>query len=165
MTYAITNGQRTEGNKVSVPTVTITVTGESAGDSVDVDTLVSSLHMVYLQAVDGKRRYQWIVFPPAVSALGVDAQKVASSTGRVRVLVRVQEFEGNRSKWFHRTEPGTFLSDAMEKAVTDGHKVSPPVLVPLELDDYLKVWEGETSHKAIRAVDRTIQTVLKTTTK
>jgi hypothetical protein len=151
---------------MGAPHVTITVTGASAtSGSVDKDTLIKSLYMTYMQSVDGDRRHQWIVFPPAVEALGVDAQKVSGSAGRIKVLHRTQEFEGNRSKWFHQDRDSAFLLEAIETCRKGGQKVSGPVLVQLELDDYLSVWEGSTPHKAIRAVDREIIAVLKTTIK
>lgn len=150
---------------MSAPHVTIRVKGSPATGDISVATLEDSLHMFYLQAVDGEKRYQWIVFPPAVGALGVSDQEVTASAGRVKVLHRVQEFEGNRSKWFHSVKDDTFLLEALKSSQNKGHAVSKPVVVKLELDDYQAAWQGETPHKAIRAVDRAIKDVLNTSVK
>lgn len=149
---------------MSAPHVTITVTRDP---SEEVDPLIAeqNLYMMYVQSSVGEVRYQWVVYPPALEVLGVDAQTVAKSGGRVKVLARTQSFPGNRSKWFHLEKENNFLVQTIKDALDKGETVKGPVLIPLELDDYLTVWQGETSHKAIRAIDRELIKTLNTTIK
>lgn len=136
-----------------IPTVTITVTGTTP-DPATAEDAERGLHMLYMQARKGDERHQWVVFPPAVTTLNVEGQ----NGNPILVLHRVQEFKGNRSKWFHHKhlhhgEVARTLTQRQE----EGYILSEPLVVPLEVDDYTKTWAGETSHKALRAVDRTIQ--------
>lgn len=151
---------------MSAPHVTITVT-EDPSEQVDPLVAEQNLYMMYVQATvpGAETRFQWVVFPPAITELGVDAQEVAKSGGRVKVLARTQDFPGNRSKWFHEVRENNFLVQTLATALGQGQTVLGPVLVPLELDDYLSVWQGDTSHKALRAIDRTISKTLNTTIK
>jgi hypothetical protein len=148
---------------VSTPTVTITVGGVPVsamtktpftGDLAELD---GALHMLYVQAIKDDRRVQWVVFPPAVSAL-VLPSGVTANPNTVLILNRTQEFVGNRSKWFHKyvNSYGAFGMD-LTKFGEQGYALSEPVVTPLETDDYQTAWSGDTPHKALRAVDRTLK--------
>lgn len=144
----------------SVPTVTITVTGAGAmsGAPLSKEERIEALHMYYVQAVKGDQRKQWILFPPAYADLGAEG---GDPTGQALLLNRTQEFPGNRSKWFRQTiapkDPNNGLSTALTQHEADGWVISGHTVVPLEHDDYVNVWTGETPHKAIRAIDRAIR--------
>lgn len=140
------------------PTVTITVSGSGSTATVSDDTPASALHMLYVQAVKGDQRKQWVVFPPAIAALGVPENRVPPTTQNL-LLSRVQEFKGNRSKWFHnRINTGqTYLTEQMKHFEADGWALGGVVVVPLETDDYVSAWEGNTPHKAMRAIDRALK--------
>lgn len=143
----------------SIPTVTITVSGTTP-DPATAEDATRGLHMLYVQAIKGDERQQWVVIPPAVSTLDVEKQ----NGNPVLVLSRVQEFKGNRSKWFHHKHHNHGeVARTLTQRAEDGYIVSEPVVIPLEVDDYQKAWKGETPHKALRAVDRTITAILGTT--
>lgn len=140
---------------MTFPTVTITVTGTDAGP-VDPAEAEKGLHMMYVQAVKGDKRQQWVVFPPAVKELGVPEDKIPAGAPSL-LLHRTQEFPGNRSKWFHfKQNAPSHLTEQMKSFEADGWVLSEGIVVTLEKDDYLAVWEGKTPHKALRAVDRAI---------
>lgn len=136
----------------STPTVTIKIKGVTDAAAPTED----DLYMMYMQAVKGDARQQWIVFPPAVDTFGdIPADKL----GQGKYLARKQDFPGNRSKWFHYTVPAgdsAVLLSKIETLRTDGWAVTAPILVRLEAEDYLTTWRGDTSHKAMRAVDRAL---------
>lgn len=144
------------------PTVTITVGGVPVSAMTktpfegDVAELDGALHMMYVQATQGDRRVQWVVFPPAVSALSLP-NGITANPNTVLVLNRTQEFEGNRSKWFHKyvNSYAAFAQD-LTKFGEQGYALIEPVVTPLETDDYQSVWSGNTPHKALRAVGRTL---------
>lgn len=120
----------------------------------------ASLFMLYTQAVQNDKRLQWVVFPPASTAFGVDQSKILHPNPLL--LRRVQDFPGNRSKWFHHrlvtySDSTTTLTSELTGVANDGWTLGPVVAVPLEQDDYLAVWNGETPHKALRAVDRALR--------
>ena len=148
---------------MSTPTVTITVGGVPVSAMTrtpfegDVAELDGALHMMYVQAVKGDRRVQWVVFPPAVSALSLPSG-VTANPNTVLVLNRTQEFAGNRSKWFHK-HVASYASLAMDltKFGEQEYALFEPVVVPLETDDYQTAWSGDTPHKALRAVDRSLK--------
>ena len=133
------------------PSVKITIIGE---DDTSAETYESSLYMTYVQAVKGDRRKQYVVFPPGNKKLGVK-----NPTDEMIVLSREQTFAGNRSKWFHTKTKveARFVPAHLENLAADGFTVGGVVVVPLEVDDYLSVWEGETPHKALRAVGRALE--------
>lgn len=143
---------------MSAPTVTITLKPKSALSVVEREELASGLHMLYVQAVKGEVRHQWVVFPPPCSALDV---KSPGSEGQMLLLERVQQHEGNRSKWFHRRFPVAKATERLQSELTtlsqDGYTVGGVVAVPLEEDDYKEAWNGVTPHKALRAVDRALR--------
>ena len=109
--------------------------------------------MLYAQAIKGDERRQWVVFPPKVKALGTDedAPKI------VLILARHQAFAGNRSKWFHSHNYAGSLAETLGTYAGDGWTVGGVVTVPLEKDDYLAAWGGDTPHKAMRAVSRQLE--------
>lgn len=141
----------------SFPTVTITVNGGAAESTDSPEVLEQALHMVYVQAVKGDQRKQWVVFPPALKALGVPEDK-APAAQQCLMLSRLQEFKGNRSKWFHfKLNPGqTALTQELKDFENSGWTVGGMVVVPLEKDDYLEAWNGDTPHKAMRAIGRAL---------
>lgn len=148
---------------MSTPTVTITVGGVPVSAmsktpfTGDVAELDGALHMMYMQATKGDRRVQWVVFPPAVAALTLPSG-VTANPNTVLVLNRTQEFEGNRSKWFHKhVSSYAALAQDLTKHSEQDYALIEPVVVPLETDDYQTVWSGDTPHKALRAVDRTLK--------
>lgn len=145
---------------MSTPTVTITVAGSPVTSTAPSDpaTLEASLHMLYVQAVKGEERKQWVIFPPAVEALGIDSAHIKTGSP-VLQLARHQTFKGNRAKWFHtKVYPNTpGLTEDLTVAAADGWVVSGLTVIPLEKDDYQEVWAGETPHKALRAVGRYIE--------
>lgn len=134
----------------AIPKVSIKIKG-SADPEAEIKVSEESLFMTYFQCTKGDRRRQWIVIPPGVSAL--DTQ---DSTGRFRILGRTQEFVGNRSKWFHSQGDAFSILTAISNLDKDGWTFHSPIVVKLEVDDYRKMWTGETSHKAIRAINRAI---------
>lgn len=123
----------------------------------DVAELDGALHMLYVQAVKDDRRVQWVVFPPAIAALSLP-NGVTANPNTVLVLNRTQEFAGNRSKWFHKhVSSYPALAQDLTKHGEQGYAVSEPLVTPLETDDYQTAWSGDTPHKALRAVDRTLK--------
>lgn len=125
----------------------------------DANELADNLFGIYMQATKGAVRQQWIILPPPVAVLGVKN----IDTGPVPVLTylnRTQQHEGNRSKWFHmrQWETSEPLHREFAKLLNEGWAVAEPVVVPIELDDYLKVWnERATPHKYIRAIDKVLK--------
>lgn len=146
----------------TVPRVTIKVKDGTVGFTESNGTTEPNgggLFMVYLQAVNGDRRMQWVLFPPAMG------KHIPNSPGSTKFLLlsREQAFAGNRSKWVHsHRNSAEFMSRDVKYARTMGFSEGSPVLVPLELDDYVAAWTGTTPHKALRAVDREISSVLRT---
>lgn len=136
-----------------IPTVTITVTGTTV-EPASAEDATAGLHMLYVQGVKGEQRYQWVIFPPPVTTL--DVQDVPGHP--VLLLQRLQEFSGNRSKWFHHkyVSHGD-VATVMGTRDSEGWVLSDPIVVPLEVDDYQAAWKGDTPHKALRAVDRAIK--------
>lgn len=146
---------------MSIPTVTITVTGQTP-EPADAEDAERGLHMLYMQAVKGDQRHQWVLFPPPVSTLDVQG----SGGNPVLVLSRFQECKGNRSKWFHHKYPvHSEMAAELTKREVEGYILCEPVVVPLEVDDYQMAWKSKTPHKALRAVDRAIQAALGVTLK
>lgn len=126
---------------------------------VDANDQADNLFGIYMQATKGTVRQQWIILPPPVAALGVkgiDSGPVPTLT----YLNRTQQHEGNRSKWFHmrQWETSEPLDRHFKSLLDDGWALIDPVVVPIELDDYLKVWNNrETPHKYIRAIDKVLK--------
>lgn len=122
------------------------------------EDLATNLYGIYMQATKGAVRQQWIILPPPLTSLGV------KNLGRgaeplFMYLNRTQQYAGNRSKWFHMKQWHTSdtLTSEFKKLLDDGWSVIDPVVVPIEVDDYLAVWnERKTPHKYIRAIDRVI---------
>lgn len=135
---------------MATPTVTITVAGSPVAPVVSDSVLESHLHMVYAQAVKGDERRQWVVFPPQVAALGC----AGDNPGIVLILSRHQTFAGNRSKWFQSKSYVGTLAEQLTTYAAQGWTTGGVVAVPLEKDDYLSAWGGDTPHKAMRAVSR-----------
>lgn len=135
----------------SIPKVTIKIKGVDT--STDQPKITEdNLYMMYLQAVHGDYRRQWIVIPPNTPSLDS-----GNSGGMFKMLTRVQTFAGNRSKWVHSLVNETdFLNLVVKNYDNDDWTFIDPIVVKLEVDDYRKMWDGETSHKAIRAVDRAL---------
>lgn len=150
-------------DNVATPTVTITVSGSpvTVTPLEDKDTLREGLHMVYAQAVKGDERRQWIVFPPPTEVLGAGS----TEPGVLLMLARHQEFKGNRTKWFESKVTKATLGQELARFAGDGWTPGCVVAVPLELDDYLAVWQGTTPHKAIRAVNRQLEAAYGVTVK
>lgn len=142
---------------MATPTVTIKVPG-GAPTAPTVAQPEAGLYMLYVQAVKGNERRQWVIFPPANTALGIP-ETLVKHGNPVLMLSRTQTFKGNRAKWFHHkvypNAPG--LTEELTASSGDGWTVGGLTVVPLELDDYQAVWQGDTPHKAMRAIDRTIQ--------
>lgn len=147
---------------MATPTVTITVAGAPVastptGGPVD----EKALHMCYAQAVKGDERRQWVVFPPEVTALG----RTQDKTDIVLILARHQEFAGNRTKWFRSTNYVGALAETLAQYAGQGWTVGGIVAVPLEQDDYNTAWNGDTPHKALRAVNRQLESAYNITVK
>lgn len=122
----------------------------------------ANLFMTYVQAVKAGKREQFIVFPPPVESLGV-TDKWNGQGIRMLTLHRRQDFPGNRSKWFERyiyTEyDQNKIETNLENLSNRGYEIGGLVVVPLEVDDYVKVYNGTTPHKAIRAINRALSTM------
>ena len=157
---------------MTTPTVTVTVGGvpitatttSLPTTGTDKETLEKGLHMLYAQATKGEERRQYVLLPPAVEALGVQKGRLYNGAGdRFFYLYRTQSFKGNRSKWFSGfmySEHGQTLASTLTTLSESGWEIGGVVVAPLELDDYLKFYnEGETSHKALRAVDRALTAI------
>lgn len=143
---------------MSTPTVTITVTSAEPVEA-DADELLSGLYMLYVQGVKGDERVQFVLFPPARKVLGVPEDKVTAGDPML-LLKRKQEFAGNRSKWFHykvHDAPKQALQSDLAHLESSGFALSTPIAVPLEQDDYLTAWNGDTPHKAMRAIGRALR--------
>lgn len=148
---------------MATPKVTITIGGKvvSGGSDVATDTppiTEDNLFMTYVQATLGDVRRQWIVFPPAQTALGCTQD--TPENVKTSYLFREQSFVGNRSKWFfHKIyDYNTPLSQTVSNLAASGWKLAGPFVVPLEMDDYKKYHnDSSTPHKALRAVDRVLE--------
>lgn len=147
---------------MATPTVTITVGGipiseMGANSTTAADGAESHLHMMYVQSVCGDERHQWVVFPPAMGGLGL-ADGTPLHPNQMLYLHRKQAFQGNRTKWFsHRANTAQDFLTSLEVVARQGYDFIEPVVVPLEVDDYRDVWSGDTPHKALRAVDRSLK--------
>lgn len=142
---------------MATPTVTITVGGVPVGASsaIAAADAEDALYMTYVQAAKDGKRYQFVLFPNAISALGAPTLSVPT----MLFLRRKQERPGNRSKWFHhrmQVAHKTQLLSELDKLAERGYELGGLVVVPLEKDDYQSVWNGQTPHKALRAVDRAL---------
>jgi hypothetical protein len=115
----------------------------------------AGLHMLYVQAVKGDERRQFVLFPHARKELGVTPE----GSDPLLLLKRTQDFPGNRSKWFHHKlyDKGQALHTELASLETQGFTLGAALAVPLETDDYQKAWSGDTPHKALRAVDRALR--------
>jgi hypothetical protein len=115
----------------------------------------AGLHMLYVQALMGQERRQFVLFPHARKELGVTGE----ASDPLLLLKRTQEFPGNRSKWFHHKlyDKGQALHTELASLETQGFTLGAALVVPLEVDDYQKAWAGDTPHKALRAVDRALR--------
>lgn len=135
----------------TAPSVKITITGVNDASS---DPTEDDLYMMYVQATKGDKRRQWVMIPPANSSFdGIHS----SQDGKHLYITRLQDFPGNRSKWFsHVDQSGETLASNIEDCKNAGWEVSLPVLAKLDLDDYVDFWNGKTSHKALRAVGRAL---------
>lgn len=130
----------------------------------DAEDLANNLHGVYMQVVKGSVRKQWVVFPPPLEVLGVNMSRQnggdPSLIPKYCYMYRTQNHAGNRSKWFHAKiwDSSRPISNLIEDYTSTGWEPSDPVVVPLEVDDYLKVWnEGVTPQKYIRAIEKTLK--------
>lgn len=147
---------------MATPTVTITVAGHAvSGMAVTEEVSEKHLYMCYAQVVKGDERRQWVVFPPQVEALGADKDV----PDEVLILNRHQEFKGNRTKWFHSHNYAGALAETLGNYANQGWTLGGIVAVPLERDDYLAAWNGDTPHKALRAVSRQLEAVYNITVK
>ena len=153
---------------MATPTVTITVggvpvTATRGGVPAEDVPGEDALYMLYVQAVKGEQRKQWLVFPPALESLGVKSARVKSDK-TLLMLARIQTEPGNRSKWFQHTiitdgEGNNTLRNTLNNLIqSEGWEVGFALAIPCELDDYLKAWNDQaTPHKAMRAVDRALR--------
>lgn len=135
------------------------VAGMATATTAEVST--KNLYMTYVQAVKGDKREQFIVFPPGVESLGV-TDKWTGNGQRLKTLHRKQDFPGNRSKWFEKylyTAYDQTIQGDLDNLSNRGYEIGGLVVVPLEVDDYVKVYNGTTPHKALRAIDRALQTI------
>lgn len=148
---------------MSTPKVTINVLSQQLSDE-EREALVGGLHMAYMQATkgtgDSQTRWQWILFPTPVSALLGSDKPDAAKQNQFVYLERFQASKGNRSKWFHKyMERGQtdVLTSQMTALTTEGYTLGvgtqAAIVVPVELNDYVKVWNGETPQKAIRHIE------------
>lgn len=143
---------------MSTPTVTITVTSaEPTG--MDEDDLIAGLHMLYVQATKDDERHQFVLFPQARTVIGVPEDKIVPGDPML-LLKRHQAFKGNRSKWFHyriHEAPAQALQSDLSSLEAQGWELSAAIAVPLEQDDYVAAWQGDTPHKAMRAIGRMLR--------
>lgn len=140
------------------------VAGMATATAASSEVSTKSLYMAYVQAVKGDKREQFIVFPPAVETLGVlgVTDKWTGVGKRLLALHRTQSFSGNRSKWFEKyfyTDTNQTLLSDLDNLTNRGYEIGGLVVVPLEVDDYVKVYNGITPTKAIRAIDRALKTI------
>ena len=127
----------------------------SSEDRSNVPVPESALHMLYVQGTAEDRRHQWIYIPRGDDSLGMTAFKDASGL----LLSRLQERVGHRTMWRHqRLSEHRPVEHYFRRAATKGFALSGVTVVPLEQDDYIGMWDGKTSHKALRAVARTLAT-------
>lgn len=146
---------------MSTPTVKITVTTAAVVEpsDADLDDLIAGLHMLYVQATKDDKRYQFVLFPQARKVLGVPEDKIYAGDPML-LLRRKQEFPKNRSKWFHHRvhdAPTQALQSDLAGLESRGYTLSAALAVPLEQDDYIAAWSGETPHKAMRAIGRALK--------
>ena len=114
------------------------------------------LYMIYFQTSKGDFRTQWIVFPPPHEKLIENTQ----NRERQLVLSRTQSFAGNRARWsptyiYSPEQIQNILNDLAE----NGQPVEYEVVVPLEVDDLQEAYSNRTPTKALRAVDKMLNSV------
>lgn len=123
------------------------------------DKNLGVLFAVFLEAVNGYKRTQWLIVPPANTTYGTPA----GLNGRGRMIKRSRSYPEHRAKWSlgeahgHGTMRSTVMLE-LGQYESAGWTVLPPVVIALDHDDYLKVWKGEASfstpYKAFRHVDK-----------
>ncbi len=122
------------------------------------DNSLDGLYAVFLEAVNGQQRAQWMLFPPASFAFGVDHDP----EGAQRFMKRRLDKPGHRAKW--KTVQKTTSAGLEEKLRLEldqyestGWIIRQPVVIRLEQDDYEKVWanktDADTPYKALRHVE------------
>lgn len=116
------------------------------------------LYAVFIECRQGEQRAQWMLFPPALPHLGVEHDPA----GAQRFIKRRMTKKGHRAKW-STTQRRT--AEELEKKLhleLDQYESTEwvfvdPIVIELEFDDYLKVWEGQaaaaTPYKALRHVE------------
>lgn len=117
------------------------------------------LWAVFLEARNGDKRTQWMLFPPRDSTLGATGP---APEGQGRVIKRAMVYKGHKAKWDTIRKPSQGLMAHELKSQLDQYEASgwvllQPVLIALDEDDYQKVWEREndvsTPYKALRHVE------------
>lgn len=116
------------------------------------------MYAVFIEAVKGEQRTQWFLFPPANSAYGTSRKP----DGSQRFIKRRIERKGHRAKWKTTQRAETPALEEKLKLELDQYEstewvLRQPVVIALEQDDYLKVWDNEaevtTPYKALRHVE------------
>lgn len=143
---------------MATPKLTIKVNGVPVGGLGNPTTdLKDRLYMAYFQAAKGETRHQWIVFPPPVEEV---LPEYDQARDRQLTLSRTQTFVGNRARWspsYIRTT--TQLESLLSDLVEQGFDIGSILVVPLEEDDFKKAYDHTTPEKAIRAIDRLLESV------
>lgn len=145
----------------TIPEVIIKIGGvpvTSVSDAESVSPKVEDhLYMTYVEAVntESHHRQQYLIFPPICKELGLGVQDSDLST---RSLARRQGTGyGMRTRWGIKVRTPQRFGEEFETLVEFGFTISEPILIPLELEDYLEFYNTDnTPTKALRHVDKVL---------
>lgn len=115
------------------------------------------LYMMYVEAVntESHHRQQYLIFPPKSNELGTGEQDSSLLT---RALSRRQGTGyGMRTRWGVKLYPPQRFGSEFEQLVKFGYTLSEPILIPLELEDYLEFYTTDnTPTKTLRHIDKVL---------
>jgi hypothetical protein len=116
------------------------------------------LWAVFLEATNGERRVQWMLFPMSMAAWGSGSAE-RRTVWMKRTLLRPD----HRAVWKQEARPGPTravqsLKDDLDTHLGLGWTMRQPIAIRLEEDDYLVVYnQAKTPHKALRHVNKVAQ--------
>ena len=114
------------------------------------------LFAMYVEAFQGQKRVQWMIYPPA---LGEHGAALPEGTGRF--MKRRLDREGHRAKW--KTTDRSTMSVLNNKLALEFDQYEStewvfraPIVIAIEEDDYAKAMGKElsTPYKALRHVNK-----------
>lgn len=122
-------------------------------------------YAAFLEARKGDQRAQWMLFPPLLDGYGLQDETL--SLGSMRFIKRKMDRPGHRAKWGTTARSTPLEIEAKLKLELDqyesvGWQIMEPIVIELEADDYMKVWENKdsvvTPYKALRHVEAVAKT-------